>query len=94
MKEIVAQWIQVIFGFRKFLLMLAILVVGVAFRIKGLVNGTEMVDLLKATTISFFAANGLEHLAGVAKDFVAAKVSGQAQPVNQEAEDAKEEAAQ
>ena len=56
-------------------------VIGIAiiFRCRDLVNGSEMVDLLKATTIAFFSANGLEHIMTVVKggmDAKAAALSG------------------
>ena len=57
-----ADFINILFGFRKFILMMALFAVGIIFRMKGLLAGAEFVDLLKSTTISFFAANGMEHI--------------------------------
>ena len=73
-------------------------VIGIAiiFRCRDLVNGSEMVDLLKATTIAFFSANGLEHIMTVVKggmDAKAAALSGADQnlaPVDDEEEDKEE----
>lgn len=62
MKQKVAEIFNLIFGFRKFLLMLALFAVGIVFRVKGYLDGNQFVDLLKGTTISFFAANGVEHI--------------------------------
>lgn len=73
MKRKLAELINIIFGFRKFLLMLVVAIIGVVFRIKGLINGAEMVDLIKTVAIAFMGANGVEHIMTVVKDYVAAK---------------------
>jgi len=73
MKKKVAELINVIFGFRKFLALLALYVLGVIFRIRNLIDGGQFVDLLKNTTISFFAANGLEHITTTVKEFINSK---------------------
>lgn len=57
-----AELLSVINGFRKFILMMLLLGVSVAFRVKGYISGGEFVDLLKATTLAFFSANGFEHM--------------------------------
>jgi hypothetical protein len=75
MKRIVAEWINLLFGLRKFFLMLVLYIVGIIFRIKGLINGSEMVDLFKATTVSFFAVNAGEHALATIKAHIASKVS-------------------
>lgn len=62
MKKKLAELINIVFGFRKFLLMLLIFLLGVIFRLKDLINGAEMVDLFKTTTIAFMSANGVEHI--------------------------------
>lgn len=80
MKEKVAEIINIIFGFRKFLLMLVIYIVGILFRLKGLISGGEMVDLFKATTIAFMGANGVEHIVTAVKEYNA----GKSQPANQD----------
>ena len=70
MKQKILDWIQVFFGLRKFILMLILYSVGVVFRIHGLINGGEMVDLFKSTTIAFMSVNGLEHFTGMVKEYV------------------------
>jgi hypothetical protein len=101
MKQKLAELINVIFGFRKFLLMLLVFVIAVAFRIGNLINGSEMVDLLKSTTLAFMGANGVEHIVTAAKDYVSSKnqlddpktvYEDLVAPSAQEAEDLKEEA--
>lgn len=81
MKRKVAEAINLLFGMRKFILMLLLLVIGSIFRVKDLVNGAEMVDLFKTTTIAFFSVNGIEHLLSFGKDYVASKVQSEAQQV-------------
>lgn len=62
MKKKLAELINIVFGFRKFLLMLLVYALGVIFRINDMINGAEMVDLFKTTTIAFMSANGVEHI--------------------------------
>lgn len=99
MKQKIAEIINVIFGFRKFLLMLAIYAIGVIFCVKGLISGGEMVDLFKYTTVSFFGANGVEHIVSCVKEYNAGNVTKAigggddvVPPADQEADDAKVEA--
>lgn len=70
MKKKLAELLNVIFGFRKFILMLLLVMIAVVFRVLDLLNGREMVDLLQNTTIAFFSANGIEHIVGIVKDYV------------------------
>jgi len=70
MKQKLAELINIIFGFRKFLLMLLLFIVGITFRLADLVSGAEMVDLFKTTTIAFMGANGVEHLMTTVKDYM------------------------
>src|SRR5690242_561502 len=64
MKQKIAEIINVIFGFRKFFLMLFVMIVAVSFRLNDLINGAEMVDLIKHVAIAFMGANGVEHIVG------------------------------
>ncbi len=57
-------------GLRKFIVMLIIITITVTFRLTDLINGTEMVDLLKTTGAAFFASNLGEHIVKVIKDKV------------------------
>ncbi len=40
-------------GFRKFSVMLILISIGVSFRLTNLINGSEMVELLKVTGAAF-----------------------------------------
>jgi len=68
-----AEFLNVLFGFRKLIIMALLFGVGIAFRLMGLVNGAEFVDLLKSTSVAFFAANGLEHLTTTVKEYINSK---------------------
>lgn len=82
MKKRIAEIFNLIFGFRKFLLMLFIIVVSIVFRLKDLINGTEMVDLIKTTAIAFMSVNGVEHIMTVVKGHLDAKTAAAAGPAD------------
>jgi len=73
MQKKLAELINVIFGMRKFILMVILYLVGIIFRLENLLSGAEMVDLFKATTIAFMGANGVEHLVMGVKEVMGAK---------------------
>lgn len=94
MKEKIAELINVVFGFRKFLLLLALYAIAVVFRVKGLLSGDEMVRLIEPTTIAFIGANGVEHIVAAVKDHYAAQAAPDDSIVPtsaQEADDAAQE---
>ena len=86
MQQKIADLVNVIFGFRKFLLMMALYIVGILFTIKGLLKGAEMVDLFKSTTIAFMGANGVEHLVTSVKSYMDSKGKTDAVPAFEEEE--------
>jgi len=51
-----------ILGFRKFIIIALILIVGIIFRISGMLNGIEFVELIKVCAVGFFGANLTEHI--------------------------------
>jgi hypothetical protein len=73
MRQKIAELINIIFGFRKFILMMVLYIVGIVFRIEGLISGDNMVDLFKSTTIAFMGANGVEHLVETVKSYMDSK---------------------
>lgn len=89
MRQKLAELINVIFGFRKFILMMALFAIGIIFRLKGYVDGGQFVDLLKNTSISFFAANGLEHITTTVKQYIDSKGQKQTEVDTDEGEIAK-----
>lgn len=62
----IAQWFL---GSRKFLVMLLVVLVGVGFRVLGLVNGAELVSLLSSIGVAFMGANTVEHMFSAAKEW-------------------------
>lgn len=90
MKQKVAELINIIFGFRKFLLMLALFAVGIIFRITDHLDGNQFVDLLKNTTIAFFTANGVEHIVATVKSVMGKEPPAEAIADTDESNDEKE----
>lgn len=62
MKQKIAEWINIIFGFRKFIAWFGLFLVGIIFRVNNLIDGPAFVDLMKSTFMGFVAANGVEHI--------------------------------
>jgi len=60
-------------GSRKFLVMLATLLLGASFRICNLISGSDMVSLFSSVGVAFMGANTVEHMFAAAKDWIAAK---------------------
>lgn len=81
MKQKIAEWINIIFGFRKFIAWVALFLVGIVFRIKGLIAGAEFVDLVKGTFMGFVAANGVEHIMTNVKAIYDGKAAAQSAQV-------------
>ena len=63
----IADFLSFLNGFRKFVIMILLIIVGIIFRLSEHINGAEFVDLLKHTAIAYMSFNGLEHLTNVAK---------------------------
>jgi hypothetical protein len=55
------------------MVMLSLILLAAVFRVKGYIDGNNMVDLLKGTVIAFFSANGLEHITTTVKEYVNSK---------------------
>lgn len=73
MKEKYAEFLEVLQGWRKFLMCFFILSVSIVFRLKSLVSGGEWSDLAKTTVVSFCAVNGLEGITTCVKEHLAAR---------------------
>lgn len=73
MRQKLAELIDIIYGFRKFIAFMLLFITGVLFRLKGQVDGGQFVDLMKSVSIAFFAANGIEHFTEAAKSFYNSK---------------------
>jgi len=73
MTQKLSDFIAIFLGVRKTLIMFALLLIGIVFRIKGLINGDQLVSLLQGTTVAFFAANSIEHVGETIKHYVNSK---------------------
>lgn len=73
MRQKLAELVDLIYGFRKFIAFLLLFVVGIVFRLANQIDGAQFVDLMKNVSLAFFAANGIEHFTTMAKEFIASK---------------------
>lgn len=80
MRQKLAEFLDAIMGFRKFIAFLLLLAISIMFRSVNFINGSEFVDLMKNIGIAFFATNGVEHFTSMAKDYIASKVAERAAP--------------
>lgn len=69
------EFIGLLNGFRKFTIMLLVIVVGIIFRLIDFVNGEEFVNLVQGTVIAYMAGNGIEHMTQTIKEWVKNKAS-------------------
>lgn len=81
MRQRLAELIDIIYGFRKFIAFLLLFIIAILFRIKDLVNGAQWVDLMKAVSYAFFAANGIEHFTEMAKSYYSTQAPTTSSPV-------------
>lgn len=73
MNQKIADFINVLFGLRKFIAWVALFIVGIVFRLNNLIDGNGFVELMKSTFMGFVAANGVEHLVSAAKHYIDSK---------------------
>lgn len=75
-----AAWLEntisLLNGFRKFVIMFSLIVIGIAFRLSGHISGQEFVDLLQNTAVAYMTFNGVEHLTNAVKEWIKDKTSG------------------
>lgn len=62
-------------GSRKFLVMAAILLLAIIFRIAALIDGAQMVDLIKMVGIAFMGCNSVEHMCITAQTWIAGQIT-------------------
>lgn len=67
------DFVALLSGFRKFTIMMLLIIVGSTFRVMGYINGLEFVDLLKGAAVAFFAINGIEHMTGAVQEWIKTK---------------------
>ena len=62
MRQKFIDFINVFIDLQKALVMLLLITIGVVFRLLNLMNGQELVELLKDTVIAFFAVQATQHI--------------------------------
>ena len=75
MNQRLREFIGLLNGFRKFTIILLVLITGIVFRSIDFVNGAEFVDLLKGSVVAYMAFNGVEHLTKTVTEWVKKKAS-------------------
>jgi hypothetical protein len=75
MNTYISEFLDILMGFRKLIAFAGLFILAIAFRLKGLIDGGQMVDLLKNTFVAFVAANGVEHFTTMVKDHMASKIA-------------------
>ncbi len=71
MKEKMAEFLNALMGFRKFIAWSALFIAGIVFRLLNYIDGSQWVDLMKTVFMGFVAANGVEYVASTVKDHLA-----------------------
>ena len=61
MAKYVLDFINIFVGLRKSIVMLLLMAISTTLITKGFLSGANFTDLLRATIISYFGANGVEH---------------------------------
>lgn len=70
MTSSMADFLETFQDVNKTAIMIAILLLGSAFRIKGWIDGPGFVELCKTTTISFFGTTTVVHFTSMIKDVI------------------------
>lgn len=69
------SFINFINGFRKFSIMLIVILVACAFRVLGYITGQEFVGILTPVAVAFMGTNALEHMTKTISEWVKAKAT-------------------
>jgi hypothetical protein len=74
MNDKLADFLEVFTDTNKTAVMAILLILGCILRIKGYVDGGQLTELLKTTTVSYFATTTVSHFTSMAKDHLANKL--------------------
>jgi hypothetical protein len=72
MAEYLVNFLNSFQGLRKTIVMLAVLAITCMFRVKGYLGSDNVEGILKATVVSYFASNGIEHYTAMVKERITA----------------------
>jgi hypothetical protein len=67
MKEQIADFLEIFTDTSKTLIMTCLIVLGAVFRVKGLIDGGQMVDIVKTTSIAYFSTVTAVHFVEMVK---------------------------
>ena len=81
MAQYVVDFLNSFIGLRKTIVMVALLVVTCIFRLKGYIGPDNFEGLLKATVVSYFGSNSIEHFTTMVRERLTSK--GVVQEVNE-----------
>ena len=73
MPQWLADLLEVFTDTNKTTLMACLLGLGSIFRIKGYIDGSQFVELIKTTTISYFGTNTVIHFTSMIKEAISTK---------------------
>lgn len=73
MKQKLIDFLNIIQGLRKTLVMFLLMIIGVWFRLKGFLSGDNFTDLFKATVIAYFGANSVEHFTSMVQQHLVSR---------------------
>lgn len=73
MPQWLADCLEVFQDTNKTALMIGLLILASIFRIKGYIDGSQYIDLLRTTTVSYFGTNTVIHFTSMIKEAIASK---------------------
>lgn len=82
MAQYLVNFLNTFQGLRKSVVMLALITITSVFRYKGFVGSDNFEGLLKATVVSYFGSNSIEHFSAMVKAHLESK-SGVTETVTQ-----------
>lgn len=84
MTQKLADFIALITGLRKLIVMLGLMAIAIIFRLTNYIDGGQMVSLLQNTAVAFMAANSVERIGETIKHYVTvAMAPGKPLPADQ-----------
>lgn len=72
-QDTIQEIISILLGLRKFMVMGMLVIIAVVFRIYNYLDGSQFVELLKSTTLAFFATNSVEHVKNMVSTYMDSK---------------------
>lgn len=70
MRQIIADWLNVLMGFRKFIAFVLVFIMAITLRVMGYINGDNLTSMVNITFGAFATGNAIEYFTAAAKSFV------------------------